>query len=99
VGIALGSIPITTLAAEKKADKKAERIAVVGTRGAPRSVDDSPVPVDLIGIEELAKGGNTDRLGLIKGTAPSFNVHTNPISDAASLVRPANLRGLPADST
>ncbi|MFT4924157.1 MAG: iron complex outermembrane receptor protein [Phenylobacterium sp.] len=99
VGIALGSIPATAFAAETKADEKPERIAVVGTRGAPRSVDDSPVPIDLIGVEELAKGGNTDMLELIKGTVPSFNVHTNPISDAASLVRPANLRGLSSDST
>jgi iron complex outermembrane receptor protein len=38
-------------------------------------------------------------LEILKGTVPSFNVHSNPISDAASLVRPANLRGLPADST
>ena len=38
-------------------------------------------------------------LELLKGTVPSFNVHTNPISDAASLVKPANLRGLSSDST
>jgi len=79
--------------------KNVERIAVVGSRGAPRSVDDSPVPIDLIGGEELERGGNTDMLELLKGAIPSFNVHSNPISDAASLVKPANLRGLSSDST
>ena len=79
--------------------KNVEKIAVVGTRSAPRSIGDSPVPIDIIGGEELGKSGNTDMLELLKGSVPSFNVHQNPISDAASLVRPANLRGLPSDST
>ena len=76
-----------------------EKIAVVGSRAAPRSVGDSPVPIDIIGAEELSKSGNTDMLEILKGTVPSLNVHANPISDAATLVRPANLRGLSADST
>lgn len=100
VSLALGTLSVS--AAEettKDQAEKVERIAVVGTRSAPRSVDDSPVPIDLIGAEELAKSGNTDMLELIKGTVPSFNVQTNPISDAASLVKPANLRGLSSDST
>ena len=99
VSLALGTTAIQ--AAENTATKedKPERIAVVGSRGAPRSVDNSPVPVDVIGVEELVKAGNTDMLELIKGTVPAFNVHTHPISDAATLVRPANLRGLSADST
>ena len=84
---------------ETKVNKNVEKIAVVGTRSAPRSIGDSPVPIDIIGGEELDKGGNTDMLELLKGSVPSFNVHQNPISDAASLVRPANLRGLPSDST
>ncbi|MFT7431779.1 MAG: iron complex outermembrane receptor protein [Colwellia sp.] len=101
VNIALGTAP--SFAAENDADKvkkeKIERIAVVGSRGAPRSVENSPVPIDLIGSEELNRGGITNMLELLKGTVPSFNVHENPISDAASLVKPANLRGLSSDST
>jgi iron complex outermembrane receptor protein len=83
----------------KKDEANVEKIAVVGSQAAPRSIADSPVPIDIIGAEELSKSGNTDMLEILKGTVPSLNVHTNPISDAASLVRPANLRGLPADST
>jgi len=100
ISMALGTV--SSYAAEDnnaKAEKDVEKIVVVGSRGAPRSVNDSPVPIDLIGGEELARGGNTDMLELLKGSVPSFNVHTNPISDAASLVKPANLRGLSSDST
>jgi iron complex outermembrane receptor protein len=79
--------------------KDYELIAVVGSRAAPRSIADSPVAIDIISADELSKSGNTDMLEILKGTVPSLNVHSNPISDAASLVRPANLRGLPADST
>ena len=36
---------------------------------------------------------------LLRATVPSYNVNQQPIGDAATLVRPANLRGLPPDST
>jgi iron complex outermembrane receptor protein len=105
VGLAVSAAASLTLAlpavAQEDAKKAAavEKIAVVGSRAAPRSIADSPVPIDIIGGDELGKGGNTDMLELLKGTVPSLNVHANPISDAATLVRPANLRGLSADST
>lgn len=105
VGLAVSAAASLTLAlpavAQEDAKKAAvvEKIAVVGSRAAPRSIADSPVPIDIIGSDELGKGGNTDMLELLKGTVPSLNVHANPISDAATLVRPANLRGLSADST
>lgn len=90
---------LPAIAQDSGAEANVEKIAVVGSRAAPRSVGDSPVPIDIIGAEELSKSGNTDMLEILKGTVPSLNVHANPISDAASLVRPANLRGLSADST
>ncbi|MBE0357590.1 TonB-dependent receptor plug domain-containing protein [Pseudoalteromonas phenolica] len=97
----VGLLSATAYAEESNegAKKNIEKIAVVGSRAAPRSVGDSPVPVDIIGGDELSKAGGDDMLELLKGSVPSLNVHQNPISDAASLVRPANLRGLPADST
>lgn len=76
-----------------------EEIFIVGSRGAPRSARDSPVPVDVLNADKMSKASTTDMLELLKGAVPSFNVHDNPISDAASLIRPANLRGLSADST
>ena len=35
---------------------------------------------------------------MLRTLVPSFNVNTQPISDAATLIRPANLRGLPPDN-
>jgi len=100
VGAALSAAPsYAAEEADAAKEEQVEKIVVVGSRGAPRSVNDSPVPIDLIGGEELERGGNTDMLELLKGSVPSFNVHSNPISDAASLVKPANLRGLSSDST
>ena len=90
----------TDAAAEKKAEEAAvEKIVVIGARGAPRSVGDSAVPVDVIGGEEFSKTGTSDMVSLMTAAVPSFNVSAQPINDASTLIRPANLRGLPPDST
>ncbi|MCP4984484.1 MAG: TonB-dependent receptor [Colwellia sp.] len=97
VSVALGSTPL--FAEEKAAIKDVERIAVVGTRSAPRSVADSPVPIDIVGGDELGKNASSDMLDMLQAAVPSFNVRQQPISDAASFIRPVNLRGLSSDST
>ncbi|NVJ49779.1 MAG: TonB-dependent receptor [Gammaproteobacteria bacterium] len=85
---------------EKKADKKDDvKVVIVGSRAAPRSVTESAVPVDIISGEEFESQGITDMNSMLAVSVPSFNVNAQPISDAATLVRPANLRGLPPDST
>ncbi|MEP1446807.1 MAG: TonB-dependent receptor [Paraglaciecola sp.] len=76
-----------------------EKIAVVGTRSAPRSVIDSPVPLDIIGVAEFTQQGSTDVTSMLSTLIPSFNVNDQPINDASSLVRPANLRGMASDHT
>ncbi|WP_416308618.1 TonB-dependent receptor plug domain-containing protein [Neptunicella sp. SCSIO 80796] len=76
-----------------------EKIAIVGTRSAPRSVGDSAVPLDIIGGEEFASQGATDIDKMMSATVPSFNVNDQSINDASTLVRPANLRGLASDQT
>ena len=76
-----------------------EEVVTLGSRGKPRSVSSSPVPVDVLSAEDIAKTGTDDLLMQLQGSIPSLNVHLQPISDAASMIRPANLRGLSADST
>ena len=76
-----------------------EKIAVVGTRSSPRSAIDSPVPLDIIGVAEFTQQGATDITSMISTLVPSFNVNDQPINDASSLVRPANLRGMASDHT
>ena len=72
---------------------------VIGSRARPRSVIDSAVPIDTIRGDDLAKQGVTDLQDMFRNLVPSFNVNTQPISDAGTVVRPANLRGLAPDHT
>lgn len=74
-----------------------EEVVVVGSRAQPRSVSESMVPVDVISAEEFSRQGDTDVSNLLRNLAPSYNVNTQPISDAATVVRPANLRNLAPD--
>ncbi len=76
-----------------------ERVVVVGTRAQPRSVTASPVPVDVIQTGDFISQGTSDLANQLRTVVPSFNVNIQPISDAATIVRPANLRNLAPDHT
>ena len=54
---------------------------------------------DVIGSETLNSQGNSDVLSMLSVMVPSLNVNDQPINDASSLVRPANLRGMSSDHT
>jgi len=81
------------------ADQFADVIVVTGTRAQPRSVVESMVPIDVISSEDFVSQGETDVSTLLRTVAPSFNVNMQPISDAATVARPANLRNLAPDHT
>ncbi|MBA3929653.1 MAG: TonB-dependent receptor, partial [Xanthomonas sp.] len=89
--------PAATPAAEEATTL--DTVSVLGSRSQPRSVSTSAVPIDIITAEEFRNQGATDALDQLRVLVPSFNVSTIPIDDAASLIRPANLRGLPPDNT
>ena len=76
-----------------------ESLVVVGTRAKPRSILDSAVPIDIVSSEAFAKQGGADLPNLMRALVPSYNINTQPISDASTVVRPANLRGLAPDHT
>ena len=76
-----------------------EGVVVVGTRAKPRSVLESAVPIDVLPSEDFVKQGGTDLPDLLRNLVPSYNVNAQPIADAATVVRPANLRGLAPDHT
>ena len=84
---------------ETAKEDEPEQIVIVGSRRVMRSVLDSPTPVDSIQASDFQNQGSTDMDGLLRTLVPSYNVSPQPISDAATLIRPANLRGLPPDST
>ncbi len=85
-------------AAEEEVIELEEQV-VIGSRARPRSVIDSAVPIDTIRGDDLAKQGVTDLQDMFRNLVPSYNVNTQPISDAGTVVRPANLRGLAPDHT
>jgi iron complex outermembrane receptor protein len=80
-------------------DVQLEEVIVTGSRGRPRSVSDSPVPIDVFTSEDLRAVSYTDTNDILKTLVPSFNLGRQPISDGSSFIRPAELRGLPTDKT
>ena len=86
-------------AQDQGADEVIEEIVTTGTRRGARSVTQSLFPIDVITAEDMISQGETDMDALLRGVVPSYNVHANAISDSATIIRPANLRGLPADNT
>ena len=85
--------------AQDGADEEIEEVVVLGSRRAARSANDSAVPVDVISGDDFVNQGSSDLSTLLRNVVPSYNVNTQAISDAATLVRPANLRGLAPDHT
>ncbi len=93
-----GAVP-AVLAQTAPADGALEELVVTGTRAAARSVTESPVPIDVLSGEDFENQAGTDLSNLLRTVVPSYNVNSQPISDAATIVRPANLRGLAPDHT
>ncbi|NND58624.1 MAG: TonB-dependent receptor plug domain-containing protein, partial [Gammaproteobacteria bacterium] len=79
--------------------REVEEVITTGTRAQERSSSESPAPIDVITGEDFTNQAETDLANLVRNVVPSFNVNTQPISDAATIVRPANLRGLAPDHT
>jgi iron complex outermembrane receptor protein len=84
---------------KESAETFSEEIVVTGTRAQPRSAVESMVPIDVISSDDFTKQGDTDLSNQLRTLVPSYNVNTQPISDAATVVRPANLRNLAPDHT
>jgi iron complex outermembrane receptor protein len=95
--VSAGMASVSALAQEDS--MMLEETVTVGTRGKPRSATDSTAAVDVISGDDFVNQGGVDTSNLLRNVVPSFNVNDQPISDAATLVRPANLRGMAADHT
>ncbi len=85
--------------AQADAEAYEDNIVVTGTRRKGRSAVDTPAPVDVISGSDFVNQAGGDLTDLVRTAVPSYNVNTQPISDAATLIRPANLRGLSPDQT
>ncbi|MGE0404365.1 MAG: TonB-dependent receptor, partial [Kofleriaceae bacterium] len=73
-----------------------ETIVVVGSR-TPRTNVDSPVPVDVVTAEEIARSGRTETGRILHALAASYISAPQTIADGSDHVDPASLRGLGPD--
>lgn len=74
-------------------------VIVTGTRVADRTALDTAVAVDVVGAEELQKGGVSEVNQALSVALPSFNFPRPALNDGTDTVRPAALRGLAPDQT
>ena len=99
--IAAALLPVAMVPAVANAQESAdlEEVVITGVRGKPRTVQDSPVPVDVFSQDDLENVEFTDMNDIIRTLVPTYNLSRQPISDGATFIRPATLRGLPTDKT
>ena len=65
-----------------------DEFIVVGSRTAPRSSADTPLPVDVVGVKELTSTGQATFDKALQYRIPSFNTVQTPVNDATSLLDP-----------
>ena len=94
-----GAMAVPAYAQSTDTSVSEDEIISIGTRRKARSAADVIAPVDVIPATELLNQAPNDIADALRIAVPSFNVNTQPISDAATIVRPANLRGLSPDNT
>ena len=98
--LAIPPLTLTSVSAQQSEATVIEEIVIIGSRRQDgRSQTESLVPVDVFGGEDLSNMGSTDMDQALSNLIPSYKVDQQAINDAATLVRPATLRGLPPDST
>jgi iron complex outermembrane receptor protein len=71
-----------------------DEIVITGNRTKPRTILDSPVPIDNIDVSELQKSGKPTLDRMLTFKVPSFNSQNQAISDATAHYDPADLRGM-----
>jgi len=71
-----------------------DEVVITGNRAKPRTILDSPVPIDNISSKELQATGQTTIDHMLTYKIPSYNASSQTISDATAHFDPADLRGL-----
>ncbi|RFM27382.1 TonB-dependent receptor [Deminuibacter soli] len=76
------------------------QVVLVGTRGSGRAKTETPVPVDIISVNQAAlPTAKMDLTSVLNAAAPSFNYNKQSGSDGADQIDLATLRGLGPDQT
>ena len=77
-----------------------DEIVTIGSRSKKaRSVQDSPVPIDVFTGDDFTSSGNTaDIIDMLKTLVPSYTA-TPATGDGSAFIRPTSLRGMSPDET
>lgn len=104
-GLPLGALA-TTIVFAQEADTEAregagllQEVVVTGTRRTDLTAAEAPLPIDIIGSEQLVNQGFTDMNDVLRTQVPALNVQRLVTNDGAVFTRPYSLRGLPPDQT
>lgn len=76
-----------------------DQIVVTGTRVSGRSATDTAAPIDVVGIEQLERGGVSELNQALSIALPSLNFPRPGLADGTDTIRPATLRGLAPDQS
>jgi iron complex outermembrane receptor protein len=69
-------------------------IVSTGSRGAQRTLVDTPVPIDILSTRELNNTGQATLDKSLSFRVPSFNTVQTPVNDATSLLDPYEIRNM-----
>ncbi len=94
MGVVGGGAHAEDAGAAEASRRLVEVVVTVGTRVKARAAADTAVPVDVFGSEQVESVNSSDLVEVLSAIIPSLSVRRQPISDGASFVRPAHLRGL-----
>jgi len=86
-------------AAEPAREADLQELVVTGSRGAPRTVIESPTPIDVLSSAELEKTGRAGAFQSLQTLVPSFNLPARAGGGTATVIATGGLRGLNPDQT
>ena len=86
----------TAPAAAEAPAEDIQKVVIVstGSRGAQRTLVDTPVPIDILSSRELTKTGQNTLDKSMQFRVPSFNTVQTPVNDATSLLDPYEIRNM-----
>ena len=88
--------PAAAPAATEAVADDIQKVVIVstGSRGAQRTLVDTPVPIDILSSRELTKTGQNTLDKSLQFRVPSFNTVQTPVNDATSLLDPYEIRNM-----
>ena len=71
-----------------------EVVISTGSRNSQRTIIDAPVPVDILGSNDLKSTGQVSFDKALQYRVPSFNTVNTPVNDATTLLDPYEIRNM-----